>query len=746
MSYRFVQTNGVPDAKASTLWARGRSVCSAYFSENPIEYILHPVSSRISSFGLVMLLGNPFYYWIWAHVLVQPYENLAARLAVTVLGAVLLLPKINRHPTSLLTGLVFVGVVWLQLPVFFIWMYLCNGGAPVWMATVVGMILIWYHVTDWRIATLGLVLATPLAWGLFSITEVPTLPAWSEQNIATHAVVIGFGLFLAMMLGVFSANAKQIQMKLSQARALQMALQSLAGSIAHEMRNPLGQIKHAITMSGDLLPAEGNAHGAVLTSQQLRELHRYLKQGHVAIRRGLQVIDMTLDEVNFRPLDTTQFVFLSAAKTVQKALDEYDFDSVSERSKIHVEQLQDFDFKGHETALVFVLFNLMRNALHYFKQYPSATMTITIEPYRIRVKDTGPGIAEPMRARLFEAFETSGKVGGTGLGLVYCRRVMQAFGGDIACDSVQGQFTEFILQFAPLSDAEKHSMHVMNAASEGVAHEAVPAAPEPCAVLRGKTLLVADDMAMNRNILSAYAQRWGMRVLEAQHGQEALALLDGPREKVDAVILDLHMPGLGGIEVTRILRASVRHKDLPILALTGLSDAHSRQLALDAGMNDFVTKPFEGAVLQQKLSRLLAASEQTTALPTTSPTTVSNGFFLLDLARLQELQQHLPAILAKSWPMYVENLNQLQARMRQALESRNLEELHRAIHALVGNSGNVGALAVHLFLKFQVMPEIEKGQWPRDEHWEEILTDLCLRTDEQMSQYLSQQALASSHA
>ena len=559
----------------------------------------------------MMLLGNPFYYWIWAHVLVQPYENLAARLLVSLLASVLLLPQVNRDPNSLRSGVLFVGIVWIQLPVFFIWMYLCNGGAPVWMASVVGMILIWYHVTDWRIATVGLALATGVAHALYGITDVPTLAPWTPQAVATHATVISFGLFMAILLGVFSANAKQVQMKLLKAHALQSALQALAGSIAHEMRNPLGQVKHALSLSAELLPQAQDGSASLLQPEQLRGLHHHLAQGQVAIQRGLQVIDMTLDEVSFRPMDAAKFVPLSAGKTAEKALNEYGFESAAERHRVHLVRVQDFAFHGNETALVFVLFNLMRNALYYFKQYPQASLTITIERPCIRVKDTGPGIPAEVRARLFEAFQTAGKADGTGLGLAYCQRVMRAFGGRIACDSVPGQYTEFTLQFVPLSADEQQTCQGQ-ALTQAQAHAAPQAALTAwLRILKGKTLLVADDVALNRSILCAHAQRWGMQVLEAEHGHQVLALLESSQTAVDIMVLDMHMPGMGGIELTRVLRSSLCYKDVPIVALTGNSDEQSRRMAHEAGMDDFISKPFEAAILRQKLGQLLARKHST---------------------------------------------------------------------------------------------------------------------------------------
>ena len=93
--------------------------------------------------------------------------------------------------------------------------------------------------------------------------------------------------------------------------------------------------------------------------------------------------------------------------------------------------IEDFDFRGDETAYLFVLFNLIKNALYYLALDPGARITITVAEHQVKVRDTGPGIAPDVLASCSSRSRSVGKSGGTGLGLAYCRRVMRAFGGEI---------------------------------------------------------------------------------------------------------------------------------------------------------------------------------------------------------------------------------------------------------------------------------------------------------------------------
>ncbi|MBX7230011.1 MAG: hypothetical protein K1X48_10455, partial [Burkholderiaceae bacterium] len=353
----------------------------------PVEPILHPSPRRIQWLGFFTFVGHPLFFWIWAYWLVQPYESLTLRLAVSLMGLILILPAVNRDPFSLFTITIFTIVTWLQLPVFFSWMYLSNSGNSVWLASFSVMILIWFGVTDWRIATVGLLLGGIVAWLLFTALG-PAVPIISGEQSTINAIVILFSFATALTMGASSANARQAELTFSKEK--NKALQALSGSIAHEMRNPLSQIKYSLDCIGNSLPAPTSTDLAhPIAAQTLHELYRNVAQGHIAIKRGLQVISMTLSEVSSQAIDRSHFDYVSAAIATQKAVDEYGYETQEERKKVRVQILQDFIFKGEETLYIFILFNLIKNALYYFKSHPNANLTITVEEGKVLVRDTG---------------------------------------------------------------------------------------------------------------------------------------------------------------------------------------------------------------------------------------------------------------------------------------------------------------------------------------------------------------------
>ncbi|NVO04689.1 MAG: response regulator [Rhodoferax sp.] len=255
---------------------------------------------------------------------------------------------------------------------------------------------------------------------------------------------------------------------------------------------------------------------------------------------------------------------------------------------------------GDSTRLAQAVLNYAANAIKF-----TATGSIRLSAevledgpdaalVRLEVQDTGAGIDPALLPKLFEPFvqtdsHTTRLHGGTGLGLAISKRLAEAMGGQAGAESAPGQGSRFWLtarlRKGRLPEAAVATQQLLGAAD----------------ILRdryaGRRVLLVDDDAFNRELGAILMEDVGLLVDVAQDGQEALERVAGG--VYDLVLMDMQMPRLDGLQATRQIRAS--GQPVPIVALTANAFLEDRTLCLDAGMNGFVTKPIEPAVLYQAL-------------------------------------------------------------------------------------------------------------------------------------------------
>jgi two-component system autoinducer 1 sensor kinase/phosphatase LuxN len=233
--------------------------------------------------------------------------------------------------------------------------------------------------------------------------------------------------------------------------------QILAGSIAHEIRNPFSKLKYQFEQIDTKVLGHETLELGSHKSEEIKQLHQALHESKRAVQSGTRFIDAMLSELRGESLKTDLFSSHSAGELTLAAINDFSFNQPEDRQRVNV-NIEDFVFWGDDTLFSFVIYNLLKNATYYFEQYPLSKIDIDFRRQDssniLSFTDFGPGIADTHLEQIFDDLFTQGKRTGTGLGLSYCKRVMAAFGGDIQCHSQLGEYTTFELSFP---DADESS-------------------------------------------------------------------------------------------------------------------------------------------------------------------------------------------------------------------------------------------------------------------------------------------------
>ncbi|OUJ69491.1 PAS domain-containing hybrid sensor histidine kinase/response regulator [Hymenobacter crusticola] len=361
--------------------------------------------------------------------------------------------------------------------------------------------------------------------------------------------------------------------------------------MSHEIRTPLNGVLGMATL---LAKTE-------LTSAQHEYLHTMQRAGQHLVALVNDVLDMA--KITTQPLSFEEKPFdvaftLQGAQQLMAALAE----EKGLPLLLTAAPVADSHVLGDAYRLHQVLLNLLSNAIKFTEQghlelgmdvVEDTRSTLTL---RFWVTDTGIGIAPPHQQAIFEAFTQVSSAqdrlrgGGVGLGLAISQQVVRQMGGELEVRSAleQGSTFFFTLSFPRATVAPVPPV------AEQITY------PE----LRGLRVLLAEDNLVNQWLATVMLEHWGVQVDAVDNGPQALARLQ--EQAYDVAILDIQMPGLTGLEVTRAIRqhAVAARAQVPILALTANAFQADRESYLAAGMSACLTKPFVEAELCRLLGQL----------------------------------------------------------------------------------------------------------------------------------------------
>ncbi len=382
---------------------------------------------------------------------------------------------------------------------------------------------------------------------------------------------------------------KQAEDELRAAKALAEDANRAKGEflshMSHEMRTPMNAIL-------------GFAELALLEHPDENQ-REHLSKITAASKSLLRVIDDVLDfeRVNAGKLQMESMDF-KISDVLRNVRDVVERSAAAKGLALRMTVAQDVPsrMKGDPGRIGQVLINLCANAVKFTAQ-GYVEVLVRAEPstgtnpmLRFSVLDTGIGISAAELARLFQPFtqadsSTTRRYGGTGLGLVICKRLAELMGGRIWIESEPGVGTTvfFTMPCTPGDEPDP---------AQGRAREQLPA---EAAALLGKRILIVDDHPTNRMLMAKLLKLAGAQSVPAESGLDALRVL-GEAARMDLVLMDLRMPEMDGYEATRRIRADARWAKLPIVAVTASAATYERARCMAAGMNDVIIKPIRQAV------------------------------------------------------------------------------------------------------------------------------------------------------
>jgi signal transduction histidine kinase/DNA-binding response OmpR family regulator len=447
-------------------------------------------------------------------------------------------------------------------------------------------------------------------------------------------IVIGFGAALVVRdrrKRELAEQALQNQLEqvtiqnvaLEQARAAAEAANTakseFLATMSHEIRTPMNAV---IGLTGLLLDMD-------ITPQQQDFLSTIRTSGDALLAIINDILDFSKIESGKLELESHPF---NLRKCIEESLDLLATKAAEKGLELNY-QITPSTFPaliGDVTRLRQILVNLLNNAIKFTEsgevvmsvigeQVVNGELTESSTLIQFAIKDTGIGISPEGMSRLFKPFSqvdasTTREYGGTGLGLVISRKLSEIMGGSMWVESMNELG---VLSKGGSPPQQFHPMALDKHGSVFYFTATIPTNPnsqEDDALLHqvhlsDKKLLIVDDNATNRQVLTLQAQSWEMLPQSASSGAEAIALL-AQGLSFDIAILDMQMPEMDGLELAVAIHALPDHKDLPLMLLTSINNLEQAKASYSDHFMAFLTKPVKQSQLYNILTRILGGLER----------------------------------------------------------------------------------------------------------------------------------------
>ena len=345
-----------------------------------------------------------------------------------------------------------------------------------------------------------------------------------------------------------------------------------------------------------------------------------------------------------------------------------------------------------------VLLNIISNAVKFTEKggvdikldvINDASQSQTIQ---VSVKDTGIGMDEKFRKSLFEKFSqedasVTRQYGGTGLGMSISRQLIELMDGEINAESEKGFGTtvSFVITMLKGKEEDLPSKEIFVADDN---------------MLSGKKILVVDDNEMNRLLATTILTNYGAETIEAGNGQESVDYLLA--NTVDLVLMDIQMPVMNGFDAAKYIRTNIS-KDLPMIALTANAIKGDNEKCIEAGLNNYLAKPFKEEDLMKMIAVMLKMNDSHNTKKKVEVVTEEPERVYYDISEIKTISRGNEEFINKMLKMFVEQIPVFVAEMMEKLEAGELTVVGEIAHRIKPTIDNMGIISSKTIIR-----ELEK--------------------------------------